>query len=397
MEWSARLLLVAPVASLLLVLTCLRGVVPPKLAIESAASAREEGASANTVVARAPVLQASAIEPGPAVQPAAAPGSPEAAIRAIVDAELDQAPAALWDALPASYQRDVNDLVHLVANRLNPEAWRWALQIVRKVRPLLQELQARDRSPAFLADVYNRILVQFISRLADRLGECTPQTLEALKTIDVGAELRTQGRNLLPQLLETLSIDLPELVQATRSFKQSSLTVVESGEQSATVQFEWPDAMELDLVSVEGKWVPRWLADNWEPGLTRAREAVKELLPADDPGENHGAPFVILAVLDFFVDSDVAEALDRLFDADGAAAGFRNELFSAVRDAGRSAEASIDGEDAPDFDLHSWGINWGGNAAGADDADRAAEPNRASGFSEAEMRRLRSLKETNDD
>src|SRR5262249_30851728 len=51
--------------------------------------------------------------------------TPDGAMRALLDGWGADNPEALWDALPAGYQQDVNDLVHLTARRLHPEAWRW--------------------------------------------------------------------------------------------------------------------------------------------------------------------------------------------------------------------------------------------------------------------------------
>src|SRR5437763_1628913 len=43
--------------------------------------------------------------------------TPEGAMRALLDGWGKDNPEALWDALPASYQQDINDLVHLAAQR----------------------------------------------------------------------------------------------------------------------------------------------------------------------------------------------------------------------------------------------------------------------------------------
>ena len=53
-------------------------------------------------------------------------------MRALLDGWGADNPEALWDALPPSYQRDINDLVQTTARRLHPEAWQWFLRIARK-------------------------------------------------------------------------------------------------------------------------------------------------------------------------------------------------------------------------------------------------------------------------
>src|SRR5258708_4650419 len=58
-------------------------------------------------------------------EPAQIPETADAALRAVLNGLHENHPEALWDAMPASYQRDVNGLVHLFAGRMHPEAWKW--------------------------------------------------------------------------------------------------------------------------------------------------------------------------------------------------------------------------------------------------------------------------------
>src|SRR4029077_19503673 len=59
----------------------------------------------------------------PNVQPGPIPETADAALCTILEGLHESRPGAVWDALPASYQRDVNGLVHLFATRMHPEAW----------------------------------------------------------------------------------------------------------------------------------------------------------------------------------------------------------------------------------------------------------------------------------
>src|SRR5262245_6119412 len=60
------------------------------------------------------------------------PETADAAVQAVLGGLRQNRPDVLWEALPASYQRDLSEIVHLFAARLNPEAWRWFLQIAHK-------------------------------------------------------------------------------------------------------------------------------------------------------------------------------------------------------------------------------------------------------------------------
>src|SRR5260221_6641503 len=74
----------------------------------------------------------SALTPAAAAEGSAVPEPADAAMTTILRGLHENRPDVLWDALPSSYQRDVNELVHLAAGRLHPEAWRWLLQIAGK-------------------------------------------------------------------------------------------------------------------------------------------------------------------------------------------------------------------------------------------------------------------------
>src|SRR5947207_3149785 len=94
----------------------------------------QEGSSAMAVNSSGPptaLVQADQAS-APNTQPAPIPDTADAALRTILDGLHENRPDVVWGALPASYQHDVNDLVHLFAARMHPEAWKWFVQIARK-------------------------------------------------------------------------------------------------------------------------------------------------------------------------------------------------------------------------------------------------------------------------
>src|SRR5207253_1291664 len=51
-------------------------------------------------------------------------------------------PEVVWDFLPAGYQRDVNDLVHDFADRMDPELWASGVRVVRKLGEVIKTKKA---------------------------------------------------------------------------------------------------------------------------------------------------------------------------------------------------------------------------------------------------------------
>ncbi|MBS0261774.1 MAG: hypothetical protein JSS02_07440, partial [Planctomycetes bacterium] len=61
----------------------------------------------------------------------------DAAVLAALRGLSENRPDAVWEALPASYQQDLDGVVSSVVQRLHPEAIRWFSQIAAKSRELL--------------------------------------------------------------------------------------------------------------------------------------------------------------------------------------------------------------------------------------------------------------------
>ena len=87
----------------------------------------------------------------PDAQPDPIPETADKALSAVLEGLHENRPDAVWDALPASYQQDVNDVVHLFATRMHPEAWKWFVQIARK-GAVVMRLPRDDREEASVID-----------------------------------------------------------------------------------------------------------------------------------------------------------------------------------------------------------------------------------------------------
>jgi hypothetical protein len=74
---------------------------------------------------------------------------------------------------------------------------------------------------------------------------------------------------------------------------------------SAKVTIEFPKSAEcgLDFVRVEGKWIPRGVADKWERVIDNLRESILKAVPSEIATENFGLTFQVLAILDHSADA----------------------------------------------------------------------------------------------
>jgi hypothetical protein len=269
--------------------------------------------SGNESIPAATTVRAPQASPASAVE--LAPGSvsiPEtadAALKVILQGLHENHPDILWDSLPASYQRDVNELVHLFANRLHPEAWRWFLQIADKGAGRMRLLATIPEERNDFADGGEaaedlNAFVLCADELA-RLSQCGPAGLEQLKSADTGMILRNEGRRLMSRFRNFLKLFGAGVFSAPFDDPGNvRIGLKKSDADGAIVEFEtpgWGDG-EIDFVRVEGKWVPRALADHWQTAIARVRNALLDAMPSSNATDNFGVPFRTLAFVDFWAD-----------------------------------------------------------------------------------------------
>lgn len=249
-------------------------------------------------------------------QPAFSTGA-EAAVRVVLEGLKQDRAEVLWEALPASYKRDVNELLHLFAGRLHPEAWRWFQQIAGKGaevarwqgRQIEQAAKGDDREAA---GRWAKVIAALAGTL-EQVSKAGPGVLETMQTVDVGDLLRTEGRPLIKPLRGVLEQAEYDLSKATVRLEESEADAV-----AAQIQFSESRRVRIDLVRVEGKWVPRVLAEHWGEAMAAANNAVREHLPSERPRDNFGRTFQVLAALDFALDGARSEARQLGADADSA-------------------------------------------------------------------------------
>jgi hypothetical protein len=235
----------------------------------------------------------------------------DAAIMAVFEGLKADNPRAAWDFLPASYQKDVNGLVHEFAGKMDAELWSRSFGTLRQVVHVLKTkkefilsnpaLQGAEDAPGplppgaaeDLAKNWDGILNVLNTLLTSEISD-----LEKLKTADMGDFVGTTGGSLMKQI-GTLSKAAPgDPFESGFKAKLAAAkaTVISSEGDKALVRLESPDeeSKEVELVRVEGKWIPKDMADGWEEGMSEARASLAAL----DPKAMAAQKEQVLAVLD---------------------------------------------------------------------------------------------------
>lgn len=201
---------------------------------------------------------------------------PDEVVREILGSLEARRPEVLWSALPASYQRDLTAIVQTLAKELPSEVWQAAIEMLRK-------------GPAF-ADAFERRLAKF----RDTEGtESHKKEIDAIicGTTAVGllldsfqagkladqrfvesAELTRVGRPIADRLFESLRAELKRLPTDSpagwlKDLHRARVELRNIGENEATAACIFPanesQPIEINLVRVEGKWIPKAIAENW--------------------------------------------------------------------------------------------------------------------------------------
>lgn len=280
----------------------------------------------------APTGGGTASAPAPAV--AAKPSPPDTAdgaVRAIIEQLNQNHPEAVWDFLPASYQKDLNDLVHSFAEKMDPELWNRSVAAIHKVAGMLKSKKE------FLAPEMNGVADVLETLLATDLAD-----LEKLKTLDGGKLLAETAGKLFALLRKTGHHPFGDDMGI---FNDVTVMLVHSQGDSATVALEFEGDLphEYELVRIDGKWIPRVIAEGWIEQIGEARARLVLLSP-DNMAETKPQVLALFTALESALD-DISAAETRadfqaaLAQADTTMAPFKSLLAGWLGTAGATPSA----------------------------------------------------------
>lgn len=191
----------------------------------------------------------------------AAAGTAEAAFQetlvAFQKGRIDEA----FEFLPESYQADVESIVHLFAEKMDPELWAKSFELLTKVanvmktnKSLILNLDILKQQSARLESIkphWDGIASGIYDVATSEVAD-----VENLKRCDV-KRLLGSASNLLN------GMPLPQ-------FGDVSVTTTKSDSESATLSYRESkdgELKEVEFVKVQGKWIPKSLASGWSAGI----------------------------------------------------------------------------------------------------------------------------------
>lgn len=219
------------------------------------------------------------------------PDSPEGTVKAVASSLANNQPRAVWDAMPGKWQTDVNSLVSEFAGKMDAEVYDTTFATVGKLSDTLKEkkaliLQALEdpqisgNMPITKADLEARYdtLVSFLGTIA----RSDASTVNGLKSLDIGKFLGNTGATLMADMDKLAELapdpDAAEMIQTKKDLANVQVEVVSSSADAATVKITTGDKVEQEeMVKVEGKWVPKEMADEWDAKIAEAKANLAEM------------------------------------------------------------------------------------------------------------------------
>jgi hypothetical protein len=209
------------------------------------------------------------------------PETPSSAIQAISQGLNEGKPAIVWEAMPSSYQTDVTGLAHAFATHMDAEIYDKAFGMLGKATNVLKTKRdfflSSELTKSTPIDIeklttnWNAVVDLFTAITASELNK-----LENLKTIDIGKFLKEDGTKIFSKLRTVASIQEGNPLDV---FADITVELVQSEGDNATVKITAPgeEEQEIDMAKVEGKWIPKDMAEDWSNMITNGKASLEDM------------------------------------------------------------------------------------------------------------------------
>ncbi len=263
------------------------------------------------------------------------PDSPKATVEQAYTAMAKGQPQDLWVLLPPDYQKDVNELAREAAGKLDPDLYNATQNLLSKGLSVLDKQKdfilenevvssGLQEGPVTIEEVRANY-TKLVDLLKTLINDPQLDTHESFAKIDVGKFVETTLAQVMQQgiaLADTMELQgqLPPS-ELFEQVKQAKFTEISNDGQKAVVEVAIPDQPphKIDLVKVDGHWLPTEMHDEWQSTMAGARQELAAIPEID--------PELKQKLLSF------ADTLDGVLDDLNAASSqeeFNNEVGSAM-------------------------------------------------------------------
>jgi hypothetical protein len=230
----------------------------------------------------------------------------------------------LWDAMPASKQKDIEKIIAAFATRLDPKSF----DMLRKTRNTALDIARKQQKFVIGSSVF-----QIPSDVKESLNGAYPYMVDfvdALITKELFDPKRLQAGNMrsfiddwkkgLNSSIEKLATTLPEGDPGRAALLESKIdyTLESNSSDTATMKLQSPagpmgpgQEVSLELIRAEGRWIPKQMVDGWESGVGQTLAAVNTINGEQVHQQLQGFLFLLNAPLQTLKNAKSQEEFDK--------------------------------------------------------------------------------------
>jgi hypothetical protein len=213
------------------------------------------------------------------------PDSPDGTITYVAQQVADGNAGVVWDAMPATWQTDVTEITHEFANKMDPDLWNKVFGLAQKTVTVLQDKKDLILSTSMMdsaGENKDDIVANWdtVTTALSTLVNSEIADLENLKTMDWGAFAKGSGGQLVKQMMVlSASEEGSEETNPVDALRSIAAEVLENDGQVAKlkVTMDGQEPEEVEMTKVEGRWVPKDLADDWDKNIEEARTGLANM------------------------------------------------------------------------------------------------------------------------
>jgi hypothetical protein len=253
---------------------------------------------------------------------AAVPDSPDGTVKAVAEGLTQNQPQVLWQAMPASYQEDLTALTREFAAKMDATVYDKIFAVLQKTVDLAKTKKEFILASSFMemaeakrADIENGY--DGVVELLETILNSEISNIESLSTIDYERFLSGTGARVMEQAaaISKMSGDDPFTTEFKDKLNGATYELVSSEGDSAVVRATAADGESelLDLVRVEGRWVPKEMADEWAESIGGAREKLAAMTD-EEIAQSRVQIMMGVAMAESFVDQIAATTTQEEFN-----------------------------------------------------------------------------------
>ncbi|TVP80581.1 MAG: hypothetical protein EA353_03550 [Puniceicoccaceae bacterium] len=213
------------------------------------------------------------------------PDEPGAAIETIARELAAGNGGILWQAMPTSYQIDVNAIAHLAGSKVDPEVYDKSFGLLGRL------IEVADQQKEFLLNT--KLGGPQPADQIERFEAAWPSIVGFVQTITSSAIASSAGLQSFDGQ-DFFGTTVSELIQYTEelsslsdgalplsAYKGVTVKNLESNEHTATLEMTAPSGeVETEVFTrVDGRWVPADMATGWESSIAAAKAQLDSMTP----------------------------------------------------------------------------------------------------------------------